>query len=668
MGTVFLASHVETGEPCALKLLSSEGLGDEDRLERFRREIETLSRFEHPNIVRILPSQSDRSTRFFAMEYVEGRSVAEIITDKGPIHWKQVIDYGIQICHGLKNAHDHGIVHRDLKPANLLVDSAGVLKIADFGIAKLWGLESAAHTQLTQTGVFVGTAEYMSPEQAKGESASIASDIYSLGAVMYAMLAGRPPFGATSCLKLCQMVIADPVVPVSEHNPRVPLELEQLVGQLLEKQAENRPGSAYSVLKSLERMQQDFSEKGPTFRLPSQEESAPVGSSYSPLVATMIAADDTEPADNASQGVEDVRQADRIIGRPAKEGLAAKIPFFRFRDSSTSFLIPLILLVLFGLVLVFNYCFYSATPGSAPRPNAKSTRQVRTSPIGRVVMSSDGERNDETLKVSDAQSGQETLTLKGFSGLVYSVSFSPDGKRIVFAYGEYNGDIPGAMKIWDTETERETLTLKGHSGLVASVSFSPDGKQIVSGSHDRTVKVWDAETGEETLTLKGHSGLVFGTNFSPDGKRIVSGSYDHTMKVWDAETGQETLTLKGHRRCVPSMSFSPDGKRIVSGSHDKMVKVWDAESGRETLTLNGHTDSVTSVSFSPDGKRIASGSRDKTVKVWDTETGQETLTLRGHSGLVRSVSFSPDGKRIVSGGYDQTVKVWDTPVDEVVED
>jgi len=121
---------------------------------------------------------------------------------------------------------------------------------------------------------------------------------------------------------------------------------------------------------------------------------------------------------------------------------------------------------------------------------------------------------------------------------------------------------------------RETLTLKGHSDDVYSVSFSPDGKRIVSGSSDATLKVWDAQTGQETLTLKGHSKAVHSVSFSPDGKQLVSGSFDKTVKIWDAQNGQETLTLGGHSDVVRSVCFSPDGKQIVSGSDDKTIKVW----------------------------------------------------------------------------------------------
>ena len=200
-------------------------------------------------------------------------------------------------------------------------------------------------------------------------------------------------------------------------------------------------------------------------------------------------------------------------------------------------------------------------PAGSVTDQAKPSEAIRDSSTTRVV-------RDAVM---------ETLTLEGHSS-GGSVSFSPDGKRIV------SGAADSTVKVWDAQTGQEMHTLKGHPGFVTSVSFSPDGKQIVSGSGigpiigPGQIKVWDADTGQEILTLKGHAKNVVSVSFSPDGKRIVSGSWDNTLKVWDVQNGQGTLTLEGHSGPVNSVSFSPDGKQVVSGSGDKTVKVWDISS------------------------------------------------------------------------------------------
>jgi WD40 repeat protein len=261
----------------------------------------------------------------------------------------------------------------------------------------------------------------------------------------------------------------------------------------------------------------------------------------------------------------------------------------------------------------------------------------------------------DTARAAAERTIAETVnTLNGHSETVFTVTFSPDGKRIV------SGSLENSPKVWDVATGQEVLSLQGHSGATVCAAFSPDGKQIASGSDDTTVKVWDAETGQEILTLKGHSERVWSVAFSPNGKRIVSGSDDKTVKVWNVQTGVEILTIKGHVDTVWSVAFSPDGKRIVSGSGDRTAKVWEADTGKVQLTFRRHVHRVLAVAFSPDGKQIVSGSEDHTVRVWGVETGQEILTLKGHSGLIRAVSFSPDGKWLVSAAYDATVRLWET--------
>ena len=279
------------------------------------------------------------------------------------------------------------------------------------------------------------------------------------------------------------------------------------------------------------------------------------------------------------------------------------------------------------------------------------------SPDGRWIVSGSWDR---TLRVWDAQNGQEHLILRGHEKDVTCCAFSPDGHWIV------SGSMDKTLRVWDANTGLEQMVLKGNGDVVASCAFSSDGGLIISGSWDDTARVWDANTGREKLFLRMHlkqgGDLDTATNwaFSPNGLWIASWSNDRTVTVWDLRTRKQNLVLRGHEKWITCCAFSPDGRWIVSGSFDRTLRVWDLRTGQQHLVLKGHKEFVTCCTFSQDGLWIVSGSNDHTLRIWDTQFGQEHLVLRGHEEVVTSCAFSPDGRWIVSGSRDQTLRVWET--------
>ena len=271
MGTVYLGSHEETGNEAAVKVLPSSMSREAGFVHRFTREISVLSEVSNPHIVRLLDSGVDNEIYYYAMEYVDGETLTQRLRREKRLAWADVIEVSLQICTALKAAHDAGIVHRDLKPGNLLITKDGQIKLADFGVAQVF-----AGSKLTVTGGIVGTAEFMSPEQAKGQRATKQSDLYSLGAVMYVMLTGRPPFVGRTTLDLIHKHQYGQFDRPRTIVPDIPSWLDDIVCQLLSKNPDDRFPDAFVVSRQLQTVMKKviLSQDAPTIDSSNQQSEA----------------------------------------------------------------------------------------------------------------------------------------------------------------------------------------------------------------------------------------------------------------------------------------------------------------------------------------------------------------------------------------------------------
>jgi serine/threonine-protein kinase len=255
MGEVYLAEHQLLKRPCALKLVKPEAGGNPTTLARFEREVQSAARLSHPNTIEIFDyGHTDDGTFYYVMEYLQGRSLQDLVSEFGPLRAGRIIYMFRQVCAGLAEAHALGLVHRDLKPGNIFIavrgGEADIAKVLDYGLVKLTRDPGAA--ELTSDQVVSGTPLYMAPEQATGDrSLDARADIYALGAMIYFALTGRPPFTGNSSFEVLMAHARDPVVPPSQHQPGVPADLEQVVLRCLAKKPQDRYPDVKALGKAL---------------------------------------------------------------------------------------------------------------------------------------------------------------------------------------------------------------------------------------------------------------------------------------------------------------------------------------------------------------------------------------------------------------------------------
>ncbi len=652
MGVVYLAARADQE---FIKLVAIKvawpGANRGEVLQRFRQERQILASLDHPNISRLLDGgTTEQGLPYVVMEYIAGTPITDYC-DRRSLAITERLKLFLTVCAAVQFAHQNLIIHRDLKPGNILITDDRTVKLLDFGIAKLlhsdWqGIDLA----VTQTGLLPMTPEYASPEQVRGVVVTTATDVYSLGIVLYELLTGHRPYRLAGRSPL-EMERA-----ICNTEPEKPSTIINRTEYETGKDGMSRPKrTPESVSRTRE---------GKLDRL-----RARLRGDLDSITLKALRKEPSGRYSSVEQFAADIRR--HLSGNAVqaqKPTMTYRASRFLHRHKVTATVAALFVLILIAGIVM------TTRQARIAKQNARDYRctlyAAQMNLAGQAWDSVNLERLEELLEANRPQPGEEDL--RGFEWYylwqlyhsggprltlyhddqVWTAALSPDGKRLA-AGGEDK-----VVKIWDVATGKELLTLRGHEMWVNAIAYSPDGKLIATGGYDGMVKLWDAATYQEIASIEAHEGRVRCLAFSPDGKQVATGGDDQLIKLWDLTSGRRMRMLAGHTDSVNSVAFSAGGQTLISGSADLTAKAWDVATGREVRTFRGHAAQITSVALSHDGLRLATASQDGTVRLWDVETGQELIVLKGHTDFVQFVAFSDDDRILTSGSRDLTFRSW----------
>jgi WD40 repeat protein len=701
LGRIFRAQDKRLGRPVAVKQLLA---GGPEAAKRFIREALITARLQHPAIVPIYEAGRWPSGEpFYAMKMVSGRSLDQVIKNKQTLAERlALLPNIIAVAEAMAYAHSQRIIHRDLKPANVLVGSFGETVLIDWGLAKdlSSGTEVGGDALLspysddsTEVGTVLGTPTYMPPEQAEGKAVDERADVYALGAVIYHVLAGVPPYGGSSSAETLAKVLSEPPRPLAQLEPGVPRDLVTIVETAMARDCNLRYPTAAELAADLVRFQAGqlvSAHRYSTMEMMRRwiaRHRAPVSVAVAllttlvmtgALAVTRIAherdrAQSERGEARAAQLQAEKRSSDLVLAQ-AHETLdddpTASVAWLKlypdagdwraaqavFADAvsrgvservwsgaSSAVYAPDGRLALYGDSdgIVRTWSAEGGSPSGALRPlsgGGARVDDVRFAPDGSAAI----RREDHTLELCSAGA-----SCRAIAGEVAVARLARDGKWLAAV------STLGGVDLWALPSG-EHKTLAG-AGNITTLEFG-SGATVITGSKDGYVRLWDLASNNTRLVGK-HEAPIALVQLSPDGKMAASGDVQNTTRLWELVSGR-SRTWPGRGEQSPAFDFSANDTLVFAPGGGRIMIV-DGKSG-VLRTLHGHSSGIMQIRFLSDGERFVSVGEDQIVRVWSIGD-DDSILMRGHQSPITDVTLAPDGTHFATGSADGTVRLWRVP-------
>jgi WD40 repeat protein/serine/threonine protein kinase len=694
-GVVYRARHRGLGRLVALKTIPPAHLAGTHARERFHLEASAASRLDHPNIVPIYDVGERDGFCFYSMKLVEGTTIQQLVSGGVPnaVDCRHAAAILVKVAQGVHHAHQRGVLHRDLKPSNILLDHEHEPYVSDFGLARQTDQDSS----LTLSHALIGTPAYLAPEVALGgaRQATLAADIYGLGAILYHLLSGRPPFVGPTVAETLRALQDDEPVRPGKLNSAVPADLETICLKCLEKEPVKRYGTAQELAEDLARFLRDepiharavtraeqvwrWCRRKPAFasslflilililivliglpiaayRINRERQRAEKGELRAMQVAyasDMNLAHEAVQKDNLAQALELLDRHRPLLGVPPSGSPQAQ-------DQASDRLKAGLQTDLRGWEWRYLWRQCQGEERFVLGEHRDGASAVGMLANGKTVFSAG---SDKMVRLWDLESRHE-IGLLPHSQEIAGAAASPDGRWL--ATTPMNDPYAQPVLLWDLATQKLAATLTTNfSPRIGSITFSPDSQRLAFGTRFGGLRLWDVKARREVTNLSSvrQSPVSLGFAFSPDSRTLAYNENDYgTIQLWDITNRLVVGSLIGHQSPLLALAFSPNSQTLASSSDDRTARLWNVAERRELFQWTNGSGAFTSLAFSPDGRILALGGvggSARVIRLVDLETALPKAELRGHLKDISSLAFTPDGQTLLSASRDGTIRAWD---------